>query len=122
MTFAVAVFLSILFALSFRLSGIVGVGVKVLKICRSATATFLDAEKSDLQKEQAARAAALALLRSLLEIVARIAAAVLPPAVVGWLLDFSGALPLAELLARLQTWPVILVGTAAMLGVFAIGK
>jgi len=120
--FAVAAFLCILFALSFRLSGIVAVCVRVLTICRSATTTFLDAEKSDLQKQQAARAAARALLGALLEISARIAAAVLPPVVVGWLVDLSGAFPLGELLARLQTWPVILLGAAAMLVAFMVRK
>ena len=122
MTFAVAAFLSILFALSLRLSGIVSVCVKVLTICRSATTTFLDAQRSDLQKEQAARAAACVLLGALLEIAARLGAAALPPVILVWLLDLSGALRLDELLARLQTWPVILLGAAAMLVPFMIGK
>jgi hypothetical protein len=122
LTFAVAAFLAVLFALSFRLSGVVDVCGRVVLICRSAAATFFDTQQSDMQKEQAARAAARALLRSLLEIAARIAGAALPPAAVAWLLDLFGVLSLADVLAGLQTWPLILVGAIAMLVVFMIGK
>lgn len=122
MIFAVGALLSILFALSFRLSGVVAVCGKVVLICRSAAATFFDAHQSDIQKEQAARAAARALLRSLLEIAARIAGAALPPAAVAWLLDLFGVLSLGDLLAGLKTWPLNLMGAVAMLVVFMIGK
>jgi hypothetical protein len=122
LTFAVAGFLAVLFALSFRLSGVADVCGRVVLICRSAAATFFDAQQSDMQKEQAARAAARALLRSLLEIAARIAGAALPPAAVAWLLDLFGVLSLADVLAGLQTWPLILMGAVAMLVVFMIGK
>jgi len=122
LTFAAAAFLSIVFALSFRLSGVADVCGKVVLICRSAAATFFDAQQSDIQKEQAARAAARALLRSLLEIAARIAGAALPPAAAAWLLDLFGVLSLGDVLAGLQTWPLNLMVAVAMLVVFMIGK
>ena len=122
MTFAAAAFLSIVFALSFRLSGVADVCGKVVLICRSAAATFFDAQQSDIQKEQAARAAARALLRSLLEIAARIAGAALPPAAAAWLLDLFGVLSLGDVLAGLQTWPLNLMVAVALLVVFMIGK
>lgn len=122
MTFAVAAFLAILFALSFRVSGVADVCGRVVLICRSAAATFFDAQQSDIQKEQAARAAARALLRSLLEIAARIAGAALPPAAAAWLLDLFGVLSLGDVLAGLQTWPLDVMGAVAMLVVFMIRK
>jgi hypothetical protein len=113
LSWAFAALLWLLFAGLFRVTGILPVCLRVLATLRLASGLFLDTRLSDLEKERAARSAAKVLLMLFMSIIVRTGFAVLVPVAGAWVLDWLGVVPLDEVAARAESWPLVAFGAIA---------
>jgi hypothetical protein len=113
--FAIAALLCVVFAMSVRLVGLAAVCRQAVLRFRVASLALFDAQLSDERKQRLALEAARDFLLFSIAVVVRGGAALLPPAAAVWLLDAAGVSSWKQMMAALQTAPVILFGAVAML-------
>jgi hypothetical protein len=113
--FAIAALLCVVFAMSVRLVGLAAVCRQAVLRFRVASLALFDAQLSDERKQRLALEAARDFLLFSIAVVVRGGAALLPPAAAVWLLDAAGVSSWKQMMAALQTAPIILFGAVAML-------
>jgi hypothetical protein len=105
MTYALAFASLIVFAIGFRLAGIVPVASAAMVRARAAVATLADKTKSEDEKERASREAAVALFGRFFVILALTAAAVLPSVLLLYIFVWAGLADQSSLLnALVSPW------------------
>ena len=115
MQFAIAALLCVVFAMSVRLVGLAAVCRQAALRFRVAGLALFDAQLSDTRKQRLALGAARDFLLFSVAVAVRGGAALLPPAAAVWLLDAAGLSSPQQMMASLQTAPIILFGAVAML-------
>jgi hypothetical protein len=113
--FAIAASLCVVFAISVRLVGLAAVCRRAVVRFRVAGLALFDPQLSDTRKQQLALGAARDFLLFSVEVVVRGGAALLPPVALVWLLDVAGVSSRAQVMASLQTAPIIVFGAVMML-------
>lgn len=107
MTYALALASLIVFAIGFRVAGIVPVASAAMARARSAVAVLADQSKSEDEKERAARDAAIALFGRFFVILALTVAAVLPSILLLYVFVWAGLASQSALLdALISPWIV----------------
>lgn len=101
--------------MSVRLVGLAAVCRQAVLRFRGASLALFDAQLSDERKQRLALDAARDFLLFSIAVVVRGGAALLPPAAAVWLLDAAGVSSWKQMMAALQTAPIILFGAVAML-------
>ena len=122
MQFAIAALLCVVFAMSVRLVGLPALCRQAALRFRGAGSALFDAQLSDAHKQRLALGAARDFLLFTVAVIVRGGAALLPPGAAVWLLDAAGVSSRQQIMASLQSAPILLFGAVAMLTALRAGR
>lgn len=122
MTYALVLGSLIVFAIGFRVAGIVPVASAAMLRARSAVAVLADRTKSEDEKERAARAAAIALFGRFFVILALTGAAVLPSALLLYIFVWARLADQSALLDALISPWIIAAALVIFIGDYLIRR
>ncbi len=112
----------ILFALCFKAMKLVPVTKQIIVDSNTALAVIRSAELTDAEKETGTRRAAVAMIGSLVTILARSAVCLLVPVAFVWLLARVGIYAESEAVAAASNWIFVAASSLAMLGLVVLSK
>jgi hypothetical protein len=116
--FVIGLMLVVVFSICLRLVGLIEICRRMVDSSKKAAHDLRDSTKSDLEKENIARAVSLLLLRISGLIVLRLTGAFIVPVTLGLLCVIMGIIDYPRMIEALSNWITILVGSAICIIVF----